>query len=83
MMKDAESHASDDQAKRELIDPRNQPDSLVYSVEKTLTEMKDKLPAEEVEKVQVAVDAAKKATRATTSGPSRALPVTFRKRRAG
>ena len=62
MVKDAESHASDDKAKRELIDQRNQLDSLVYSVEKTLTESKDKLPAGDVEKVTTALDAAKKAT---------------------
>jgi molecular chaperone DnaK len=62
MVKDAESHASEDTAKRELIDARNQLDSLTYSVEKTLTESKDKLPAGEVEKVQAALDAAKKAT---------------------
>ncbi len=62
MVKDAESHASDDKAKRELIDQRNQLDSLVYSVEKTLTESKDKLPAGDVEKVTTALEAAKKAT---------------------
>ncbi len=61
MVKDAEAHASDDKAKRELIDARNQLDSLVYSVEKTLTESKDKLPAGDVEKVQTALDAAKTA----------------------
>jgi molecular chaperone DnaK len=62
MVKDAESHAGEDKAKRELIDARNQLDSLTYSVEKTLSESKDKLPAEEAEKVQTALDAAKKAT---------------------
>ena len=62
MVKDAESHASDDKSKRELIDQRNQLDSLVYSVEKTLTESKDKLPAGDVEKVTTALEAAKKAT---------------------
>jgi len=61
MVKDAEAHASDDKAKRELIDARNQLDSLVYSVEKTLTESKEKLAAGEAEKVQTALDAAKKA----------------------
>jgi molecular chaperone DnaK len=62
MVKDAESHASEDKAKRDLIDARNQLDSLTYSVEKTLTESKDKLPAGEAEKVQAALEAAKKAT---------------------
>ncbi|HUU35424.1 MAG TPA: Hsp70 family protein, partial [Vicinamibacterales bacterium] len=61
MVKDAEAHAADDKAKRELIDARNQLDSLVYSVEKTLTESKDKLPADEAERAQAALDAAKKA----------------------
>ena len=68
MVKDAEAHASDDQTKRELIDQRNQLDSLVYSVEKMLNDSKDKLPAEEVEKVQVAVEAAKKATQGDDLG---------------
>ena len=62
MVKDAESHASEDKAKRELIDARNQLDSLTYSVEKTLAESKDKLPAGEADKVQAALDAAKQAT---------------------
>ncbi|MEP7116209.1 MAG: Hsp70 family protein, partial [Acidobacteriota bacterium] len=61
MVKDAEAHASDDKSKRELIDARNQLDSLVYSVEKTLSESKDKLAAGEAEKVQTALEAAKKA----------------------
>ena len=36
MVKDAESHAAEDKARRELIDARNQADSLAYSVEKTV-----------------------------------------------
>ena len=61
MVKDAEAHASDDKAKRELIDARNQLDSLTYSVEKTLTESKEKLPSTDADRVQTALDAAKKA----------------------
>src|ERR1700740_2497191 len=38
MVKDAESHAADDKARRESIDARNQGDALLYSVEKTLAE---------------------------------------------
>jgi molecular chaperone DnaK len=34
MVKDAEAHAADDKARREVIDARNQADSLAYSVEK-------------------------------------------------
>lgn len=38
MVRDAESHAEDDRQKRDLIDARNQADSLVYMTEKTLKE---------------------------------------------
>ena len=43
MVKEAESHAADDQARRELIDARNQADSLAYQVEKTVNENRDKI----------------------------------------
>ena len=68
MVKDAESHAGEDKSRREIIDARNQLDSLVYSVEKTLTESKDKLPAGEAEKVQAAIDAAKTAVQGDDLG---------------
>ena len=61
MVKDAEAHEAEDKARREAIEARNQLDSLIYSVEKTLTETKDKLPAGDAEKVQAALDAAKTA----------------------
>jgi molecular chaperone DnaK len=45
MMKDAESHAGEDEKKKAAIEARNRLDGLVYSVEKTLSENKDKLDA--------------------------------------
>ena len=51
MVKDAESHAADDQARREVIDARNQADSLAYQVEKTVNENREKLPVGELSKV--------------------------------
>jgi len=45
MMKDAESHAGEDEKKKSEIEARNRLDGLVYSVEKTLSENKDKLDA--------------------------------------
>jgi molecular chaperone DnaK len=68
MVKDAEAHASEDKSRRELIDARNQLDSLTYSVEKTFTEAKDKLPAGDAERVQAALDAAKKAVQGDDLG---------------
>jgi molecular chaperone DnaK len=61
MVKDAQSHATDDQARRELIDARNQADSLVYQVERTLQENRGKLSAGNVGKVEAAIADVKKA----------------------
>jgi len=61
LVKDAESHAAEDQARRELIDVRNQADSLVYQVEKTINENREKLPVGELSKADAAVAAAKQA----------------------
>ena len=63
MVKDAEAHAADDKGRRETIDARNQVDALVYSVEKTLTESKDKLDASLVGRVELALDAARAAVK--------------------
>jgi len=43
MMRDAESHSSDDARKREEIEARNRLDGLVYQMEKTLNENRDKV----------------------------------------
>ena len=61
MVKDAEAHASEDKARRDLIDARNQGDSLAYSVEKTINENRDRLPAVEVNRVEGAIGAVREA----------------------
>ena len=43
MVKDAQSHAAEDKTRRELIDARNQADSLAYAAEKTLAENRTKV----------------------------------------
>jgi molecular chaperone DnaK len=43
LVREGEQHAEDDKKKRELVDTRNQADSLIYSTEKTLREMGDKV----------------------------------------
>jgi molecular chaperone DnaK len=55
MVKDAEAHAADDKSRRELIDVRNQADTLAYSVEKTIAENRDRLPATDVSRVESAI----------------------------
>ena len=61
MVKDAESNAAEDKKRRETIDARNHADQLVYSLEKLLRENKEKIPAEEAERVQKEIDNTKKA----------------------
>jgi molecular chaperone DnaK len=61
MVKDAESHAADDKSRREGIDIKNQADSLVYQVEKTVNENRDKVPVGELSKVDAAIADVRKA----------------------
>jgi len=56
MVKDAESHASEDAARKEQVEIRNQADSLVYSTEKSLAEHGDALEA--ADKAQIETDIA-------------------------
>jgi len=60
MKQEAESHESDDKAKKAAIEARNKLDSLVYSLEKMLDENKDKIPADELKDVQDNLEAGKK-----------------------
>jgi molecular chaperone DnaK len=63
MVKDAEAHAAEDHARRELIDARNEADSLVYSVEKTVNDNRDRLPATDVNRIETAIAAVREAVK--------------------
>ena len=63
MVKDAEAHAAEDQARRELIDARNQADTLAYSVEKTVNDNRDRLPATDVAAIETAIHAVREAVK--------------------
>lgn len=65
MMKDAESHAGEDDKKKLEIEARNRLDGLVYSVEKTLSENKDKLDAAAVGEIETAISESKTALAGT------------------
>jgi molecular chaperone DnaK len=52
MRKDAEAHAEEDKQRKELIEARNLADNAVYTAEKTLNDLGDKIPAEMKEKVE-------------------------------
>jgi len=61
LVKDAEMHADEDKRKRELVDARNSADALIYSTEKSLKELDDKVDAATRSSVESAVEALKKA----------------------
>ncbi len=61
MVKEAEGHAEEDRKRKELVETRNQLDSLIYSTEKLLTENRAKIPDSDAREVEEAVAEAKKA----------------------
>lgn len=60
MVKDAELHAGEDKKKRELIEAKNQADSLVYSTEKSLKDNADKIDDETKAAIESALEELKK-----------------------
>ncbi|RRT57395.1 hypothetical protein B296_00047299, partial [Ensete ventricosum] len=55
MVKEAELHAQKDQERKALIDIKNSADTTIYSIEKSLSEYRDKIPAEVVTEIETAV----------------------------
>ena len=61
MIKEADVHSEEDKKRKELIELRNQLDSIIYATEKTLNEHKAKLPASDVKNIEDAIAEGKKA----------------------
>ena len=55
MVKDAEAHAEEDKQFQELVAARNQADSMIHTVKKSLEEAGDKIPAEDKEQIEIAL----------------------------
>ncbi|OGY41608.1 MAG: molecular chaperone DnaK [Candidatus Buchananbacteria bacterium RBG_13_36_9] len=60
MQKDAEIHAEEDKKKKELIEAKNSADTLIYSTEKTLAELGDKVKPDLKKEVQDKIEELKK-----------------------
>jgi molecular chaperone DnaK len=58
-VKEAESHSADDKKKKELAEARNEVDTLIYSVEKSVAEYGSKLTDAERAEIQSALEQAK------------------------
>jgi len=61
MVRDAEAHAEEDRKARELIDARNEADSLMYTIEKSLKDFGDKVNPGEKQSIDNAIADLKKA----------------------
>ena len=60
MVKDAEANAEADKERREKVDAKNQLDSVIYNLEKTLKDNKDKFKEEDIKEAEEAMEEAKK-----------------------
>ena len=58
-VKEAEQFAGEDRKRKEEVDTKNAADSAVYQIEKAVKDVGDKMPAEDKDKVQAAVDKVK------------------------
>ncbi len=61
MVQEAKAHEAEDKKARELIEKRNQLDSTILEIEKTISENKEKLKAEDIETTNSAIEKAKTA----------------------
>ena len=61
MVKDAEAHAADDKVRRELVEAKNQAESLIHSTEKSVSEHGDKVSAGDKAAIDSAIEALKAA----------------------
>ncbi|AEH45073.1 chaperone protein DnaK [Thermodesulfatator indicus DSM 15286] len=95
MIKEAEMHAEEDRRRKELIEARNQADSIIYSVEKSLSELGDKVPEDLRKEVQEKIDnlrkvmegddieAIRKATEELTQASYRLAEMAYKHAQAG
>jgi len=60
MMREAEAHAEEDRRKRQLAEVRNEADTLIYSVEKSLRDFGDKVTEAEKKAIEEALEKCKK-----------------------
>jgi len=61
LVRDAESHSEEDKKRREIVEIRNQADSLIYGTEKNLTDHGDKISEEDKTNIRSAIDGMKQA----------------------
>ncbi|GGF62989.1 chaperone protein DnaK [Paracoccus acridae] len=71
MVKDAEANADADKQRRELVEAKNQAESLIHSTRKSLEEHGDKVDGSTVEAIELAVGALEEAVKSDDAGKIR------------
>ncbi|MGB3985786.1 MAG: molecular chaperone DnaK, partial [Limnochordia bacterium] len=61
MVKEAEAHAEEDKKRRELIELKNQADTAIYTIDRSLNELGDKVGEAEKKEIEAAKEALQKA----------------------
>ncbi|MCK4984128.1 MAG: Hsp70 family protein, partial [Desulfobacterales bacterium] len=61
LIKDAEMHVEDDKKKKDLVEARNSADALIYSSEKSIKELGDKIDSDTKSKIEESIAALQKA----------------------
>jgi molecular chaperone DnaK len=73
LVKDAEMHAEEDKKKKELAETRNHADTLIYSTEKTVKELGDKVESDLKSDIEGAIERLKKAMETTDAAEIKRL----------
>jgi molecular chaperone DnaK len=73
MVRDAESHAAEDKRRRELVELKNQSDSLAYQSEKTLGELGDKIDSVQRDRIEGLIKDLRDAVQTEDEGRMRSL----------
>lgn len=60
MVRDAEAHSDEDKKRKQLVEAKNEADTLVYSVEKSVSEYGDKITEAEKKDIEAAIENCKK-----------------------
>lgn len=60
MVNEAEQYAEEDKKRREKVEAQNEAESLIYSTEKSVEEVSDKLPEEEKNNINAAIEQLRK-----------------------
>ena len=68
MIREAEQHAAEDTAVREKAEAKNQADQMVYSTERLIKDLGDKLPSDEKANVEGAIQGVKSALESDDTG---------------